>query len=210
MIFENLVFAGMPHIVRGIALNQGNSFPSTDTEIQITGNLSNFPEDKISVFAGTDGKWALNIGNHENSCFPGDLYNLFYKNINPESIFFGDSAQEQIQLTGGAIDDVGDKSLPVFLSDFYAVKTSRGIKLVWRTEAEIDNSGFEIYRDNKKIIFIAGAGNSAMPREYIFLDKNPGSKYSLAQVDISGKKTKLKTIFIILPQAMTWAKIKQS
>ncbi len=38
--------------------------------------------------------------------------------------------------------------------------------------------------------FVAGAGNSNSPKEYIFIDKNPSSgllQYRLKQIDVDGK-----------------------
>ncbi|NOX89166.1 MAG: lamin tail domain-containing protein [Calditrichaeota bacterium] len=46
--------------------------------------------------------------------------------------------------TPGAFDT--DQSLPVTLTSFQAVVQSDGVLLKWRTESEIDNLGFEIYR----------------------------------------------------------------
>ena len=86
-------------------------------------------------------------------------------------------------------------SLPVELSSFSASIVNKDVKLNWRTETEINNYGFEIYRrpqDNewKLCGFIEGHGNSNSPNEYSYIDKNPigGSvfKYRLKQIDNDG------------------------
>jgi hypothetical protein len=95
--------------------------------------------------------------------------------------------------------------LPVELS-YFAVKTLKGggAQLDWKTETEISNYGFEVYRLNqsndwKLIGFVEGYGNSNSPKEYLFEDKNVSlGKYSyrLKQIDTDGKFTYSKTIEI--------------
>jgi hypothetical protein len=60
-------------------------------------------------------------------------------------------------------------SLPVTLSSFTANVEGGSVKLVWRTETEINNIGFTIYRSEAKdsnytrITFVNGAGSTGMP-----------------------------------------------
>ena len=95
--------------------------------------------------------------------------------------------------------------LPVELS-YFAVKTLKGggAKLDWKTETEISNYGFEVYRSNqsddwKLIGFVEGHGNSNSPKEYLFVDKNVSSgkySYRLKQIDTDGNFTYSKAIEI--------------
>jgi hypothetical protein len=95
--------------------------------------------------------------------------------------------------------------LPVELS-YFAVKTLKGggAQLDWKTETEISNYGFEVYRLNqssdwKLIGFVEGYGNSNSPKEYLFEDKNVSSgkySYRLKQIDTAGNFTYSKTIEI--------------
>ena len=85
-------------------------------------------------------------------------------------------------------------ALPVTLSLFNALTEKNTVKLYWKTESEINNSGFEIHRRSvdsswKVIAFVSGRGTVNTPSEYYFEDKKlqPGSySYRLKQLDYSG------------------------
>lgn len=85
--------------------------------------------------------------------------------------------------------------LPVELSSFSATKSESGIKLNWRTETEVNNYGFEIFRSNhnddwSRVGFVQGHGNSNSPKEYSFYDENLSAgkySYKLKQLDTDGK-----------------------
>ncbi|MEO8512853.1 MAG: T9SS type A sorting domain-containing protein [Ignavibacteria bacterium] len=92
-----------------------------------------------------------------------------------------------------------DVALPVVISSFNAVTDKRDITLKWRTEEEINNSGFDIERqsisgtgiqsDWEKIKFITGKGNSNAPVDYSFTDPNLQTgkyNYRLKQIDFNG------------------------
>ena len=84
--------------------------------------------------------------------------------------------------------------LPVELLSFTSSVNENNVKLIWQTNTEINNSGFEIERsatDDQwiKAGFVQGNGNSNEPKEYSFTDKNlaPGKyKYRLKQIDFNG------------------------
>jgi len=84
--------------------------------------------------------------------------------------------------------------LPVELSSFTAKIFDEGVKLIWKTETEVNNYGFEILRqaqyDRWSLLgFIEGHGNSNSPKEYFFLDEeiSYGSyAYRLKQIDNDG------------------------
>ena len=73
----------------------------------------------------------------------------------------------QVQESGG-----GDFSLPVTLSAFNATISGDNVVLRWRTETEVDNVGFSIFRSEERdggyveITFVKGAGNRGMPTDY--------------------------------------------
>lgn len=95
--------------------------------------------------------------------------------------------------------DTDDHALPVELLTFEANIEPNGVRLVWITQSEIDNTGFFIYRsesangDYKKIntALIPGAGHSTEPLEYSVIDDRVHSNrvyyYKLADVDINGE-----------------------
>lgn len=92
-------------------------------------------------------------------------------------------------------------ALPVSLSSFTASADKRNVTLMWVTEWELNNLGFDIERltplnppeggtsDWKKIAFIQGHGTSNIPNGYMFKDENLKSgsyRYRLKQIDYSG------------------------
>jgi len=87
--------------------------------------------------------------------------------------------------------------LPVELSSFSASIINNGVRLMWRTETEVNNYGFEVERKTKdvrgemwgKIGFVEGYGNSNSPKEYSFIDNEITSgkySYRLKQIDNDG------------------------
>ncbi|MFH1790133.1 MAG: T9SS type A sorting domain-containing protein, partial [bacterium] len=105
----------------------------------------------------------------------------------------------------GAYEQNDDASLNVELSLFTASASSDLVMLKWRTESEVNNIGFNVYRDGQKIGFVPGAGNSGMPTDYQFQDNKiePGKThfYYLESIDIFGQRDKSKIIKINLPKA---------
>jgi hypothetical protein len=97
----------------------------------------------------------------------------------------------------------------VVLSSFTAMVDDGKIILAWRTECEVDNVGFGIYKGDTRdgdytlIAFIPGAEDSETANDYQFADKQvqPGNTYYyyLMDVDLSGKRTKSDVIGIVLP-----------
>jgi hypothetical protein len=85
-------------------------------------------------------------------------------------------------------------ALPVTLSLFNSLSVKNNVKLYWKTEAEINNSGFELERRLEegnwlKLAFITGMGTTNQPVEYNYEDKKlqPGKYfYRLKQIDYNG------------------------
>ena len=107
-----------------------------------------------------------------------------------------------------SIGDGGDNSLPVELSSFTATCSWDGVILKWRTETEVNNVGFGIYRseeedgDYTKMGFVNGAGNSAMPKDYEFTDNGVEDGktyfYYLEDVDMAGTKNSSDVIKVVV------------
>jgi hypothetical protein len=90
--------------------------------------------------------------------------------------------------------------LPVQMTSFVAEGNTRAATLLWRTESEIDNLGFEIERKEirnsnfaigywETVGFLPGSGTSSSAREYSFTDQNlpPGRyAYRIKQIDRDG------------------------
>jgi len=90
--------------------------------------------------------------------------------------------------------------LPVSLSSFsYLILNNYQVKLVWRTLSESNNRGFEISRSEKNdkskwnnVGFVNGAGNSAFPVDYSFMDARLSEGkyyYRIKQIDFNGNYT---------------------
>ena len=93
--------------------------------------------------------------------------------------------------TGGGTICSG--ALPVTLISFEARITINTVKLIWITENEINNSGFDIERKKtegswEKISFVQGRGNTNGQSVYFYEDKKrqPGIyQYRLKQIDFN-------------------------
>jgi len=92
--------------------------------------------------------------------------------------------------------------LPVELSSFAAVVNGNSVILMWRTETEVSNYGFEVERavlitkfeirnsNFQKIGFVQGYGNSNSPKNYSFTDtpsEGNAFQYRLKQIDTDGQ-----------------------
>jgi len=114
--------------------------------------------------------------------------------INADSsavVWSGLTSFSQFGLGGGS-----ENPLPVELSSFSALVEKSSINLSWRTETELNNLGFEVQRKSGEadwlvLGFVEGYGNSTIPRQYSFLDKDviggKHFKYRLKQIDQDGK-----------------------
>ena len=103
---------------------------------------------------------------------------------------------------------IDDLSLPVELSAFTATTSGDAVILKWRTETEVNNLGFNVYRSTQKngdyirITFISGAGSSAMPNDYEFVDGEVEAGktyfYYLEDIDIAGERGKSEIIKVVV------------
>ena len=100
-----------------------------------------------------------------------------------------------------------DNPLPVVLSSFYAEIVSEGIKLYWDTASEINNAGFNLYRDSNLLAFIEGVGTTNEPHFYSYLDtqviKGKLYRYKLSDINSeTGAETFHAEIAVIAGQGM--------
>lgn len=111
--------------------------------------------------------------------------------------------------------------VPVGLSSFTAKVTAGGILLQWRTETEVANLGFNVYRSTHRDgkytkvnpRLIKGQGTTASPHEYRFFDEMNNSKqsyyYYIEDINFSGDSNRSEIIRVQAPQFPTiWGKIK--
>jgi hypothetical protein len=119
--------------------------------------------------------------------------------------------------------------LPVAFSSITAVTTEAGVHIQWVTQTEVNNLGFNVLRSNNhngafEAItpkLIAGAGSSALPQSYAFLDEAVDGKatyfYRIQSIDLFGQKqtsspVKVSHYSSVKPQRRlltTWAQMKR-
>jgi hypothetical protein len=110
--------------------------------------------------------------------------------------------------------------LPVELSSFSAILLNGKVKLLWETETEVNNYGFEIERtssslniDWKNIGFVEGHGNSNSPKSYEFVDENVmygKHNYRLKQIDNDGSFEYSDVIEVDVPTLQDYAILEQN
>jgi len=87
-------------------------------------------------------------------------------------------------------------AVPIELSYFEgSILDQNKVLLKWKTESELNNKGFEIFRSNsitwERIAFKEGQGTTSRPIEYHFIDESPSvgtNYYLLKQIDFDGSE----------------------
>jgi len=114
--------------------------------------------------------------------------------------------------------------LPVELSSFVGLFQDGKVKLLWRTETEVNNYGFDVERKNlplnslqggdfEKIGFIEGHGNSNSPKEYEFYDNDVAfgkMYYRLKQIDNDGTYGYSDIVEVDVPIVQEYAVLEQN
>ncbi|MCX6149990.1 MAG: T9SS type A sorting domain-containing protein [Ignavibacteriales bacterium] len=86
--------------------------------------------------------------------------------------------------------------VPVELASFASVVKGNVVSLNWQTASELNNRGFEVYRNSEMVKFIPGFGTTNEKKSYQFADNNLSNgtyTYKLVQVDYSGAKKTVGT-----------------
>ncbi len=107
------------------------------------------------------------------------------------------TAQFNTGFSGFGLSNAIPGQLPVELSHFKALASTRSIQLDWATTAEVDNKGFELQRSTnptngfRNITWVNGAGTTSKKQFYTFNDfdviEGLHYYYRLKQVDFDGK-----------------------
>jgi hypothetical protein len=93
--------------------------------------------------------------------------------------------------TNGTVT-VTEVPLPITLTSFHAQQTNKGVRLMWTTASEIENSCFCLYRDDELIGTVEGAGTSSEPHDYSFIDRTAQAgthRYVLSDINYGGEET---------------------
>lgn len=98
-----------------------------------------------------------------------------------------------------------DFIVPVELVSFSSSVYGNNIQLSWQTASEINNQGFEIYRNGNKIDFVDGKGTTTEKQDYSFVDKDLISgiyNYRLKQLDFDGTHRVVGelSVYLTLPE----------
>ncbi|MES2732138.1 MAG: T9SS type A sorting domain-containing protein [Bacteroidota bacterium] len=163
------------------AANEGTGFqttrldPLTTFNLHITGtsNTGTWTGLDPSVFDDTEPFTLSNTG------IGSDTYTFFTANSNP------------------------NVPLPISLLSFGGNRVGNGIKLDWKTTAEVNSAGFEVQRsadlkDFVSIGFVQSVQPGKAENRYTFTDENisQGSYYRLKQIDQDGQYQYNKPIFV--------------
>ena len=140
---------------------------------------------------------------------------VYLRGFNSNSLvtatYYGDAQLYQVQCINGETYDPlidmsrTDQTLPVELSAFEAIGGDGEVSLKWRTQSEVNNLGFEIFRsleETGEYALIAtyedqenlvGAGNANEERQYSYKDLQIANGvnywYKIADVDFTGVRT---------------------
>jgi len=166
---------------------------------------------------GTNGEDPGNNSIRDNDRGNIQLYNATPNTINAVGNYWGYTTEQEIaDHIFGSVDFsnwlYSDPTM-VVLSNFAAAIRDGKVILIWRTEVEIDNVGFAIYRSENKddnytrIAFVPGAEDLETSNEYRFTDEQvqPGHTYYyyLEDVDVAGKRTKSNVVQVNVPLVPT-------
>ena len=151
----------------------------------------------------------------------GTLVNLSFDVVGPLSSttdldfssFVFNSGTPPANTLGGTFTVSG--VVPVELSSFSVEVTPNSVKLIWSTESETNNFGFNVEKsangkDFLKIGFVPGRGTTSIPQQYEFHDKviQPGIFfYRLKQIDTDGsfEYSAILKVKINIPEEFTVA-----
>lgn len=95
---------------------------------------------------------------------------------------------------------------PVELGRFTAEAVNGDVHLRWKTESESNNYGFQIFRNNQKIAFVAGKGTTVEPQNYSYLDAGVSRgnyHYELFQIDFDGTKATIGNLNVVVMNSPT-------
>ena len=142
----------------------------------------------------------------------GAAYGYFGISVSISGDYAIVGAYEDASESGSAYiyHSIDDLSLPVELSVFTATTSGENVILQWRTESEINNLGFDVYRSESpegqfvKVnpVYIKGAGTDATPHDYQFADESAvvGKTYYyyLEAISFSGERERSYIIKVIV------------
>ncbi|MEM6398352.1 MAG: T9SS type A sorting domain-containing protein [Bacteroidota bacterium] len=167
----------------------------------IPGNVIESNGNRTMVFSRgfndvLENEWVLEA----NGAVIGETYLFKLRGIAPGSNFDwspDDDSPNGPTCAGGGATWTYDMPAPVTYLDFRGQEMTEGVKIMWATEVEENNSHFELRRSDDRgrtfhaIATIEGNGTTELQKEYDFLDigfvRGAANYYQLRQVDFDGQ-----------------------
>ncbi|MFH1010282.1 MAG: T9SS type A sorting domain-containing protein [bacterium] len=120
---------------------------------------------------------------------------------------------DYVTWTAGDSSGTIEGPLPVELTTFEAIAGDEQVTLRWRTESELDNSHFVLYKRKageeifRKLTEIPGHGTTTEPHDYDYVDRfvqnGIAYEYQISDVDITGRETVHEQTVSATPTAAT-------
>jgi hypothetical protein len=124
-----------------------------------------------------------------------------------ESIYIDSYGRMVLRSRGAFIGNVVAESpgvpypTPVELGLLTAEVVNSNVHLIWKTESESNNYGFNIFRNNERITFVEGNGTTLEPQTYSYVDAGLSDgtyHYELIQIDFDGTQKKVGSVNIVV------------
>jgi hypothetical protein len=200
-----LMFEPSEHIVATQVTAEGDFSTWTVTPVLnadgSSATISLFSFDTATIGTTTEPLLTLTFDSHANATLT-----VVTISANPDGLNSLGTLAGDIPITVNP----GEKALPAELSTFTAVPSNSGVAIKWRTESEVNNLGFDIYRsespDGKFVkvntAYIKGAGTDATPHDYQFVDESAvvGKTYYyyLESISFNGERERSYIIKVII------------
>jgi hypothetical protein len=182
----------------------------------------------FGLSAENPGNSSIRDNDSGGSPYPYQMYNDTPNAVNAFGNYWGTTTNidsyiydDDEDSSKGAVDFSGwlsEDPTMVMLSSFAAAIRDGKVILIWRTEAEIGNVGFAIYRSDTedgnytRIAFAPGAQDSETSSDYQFTDQQVQHGhtyyYYLEDVDVAGKRTRSDVIQVNLPALPTQTELE--
>jgi hypothetical protein len=121
------------------------------------------------------------------------------------------TCSDVVTWTAGDSSGTVEGPLPVELTTFEAIAGDGQVTLHWRTESELDNNHFVLYKRKAReesfctLAEIPGHGTTTEPHDYQYVDRsvrnNITYEYQISDVDIAGRETLHEQIASATPSA---------
>jgi hypothetical protein len=171
---------------------------------------------KIAYYEPT-GTWRVQVSGFSGIWAAGEILHVDFHDAGS-----GESNSIEIVLNDEPSQNAGDIALPVELSSFSVIWNSYGgVKIFWEAESQQQNLGWNLYRAETKGgkfvkingKLIEGAGTTAVPMKYFFVDKDVKKGvsyfYYLENISFNGEKQRTESIKIVLVnKTISWGAIK--